>query len=507
MSLLMQALKKAEHAKQKQGGAAAEPAPLESSNGLALDEALSLSPKEAPRVAVVLEPSDLAVPAKAELQMSDFDLASGAEQPSSAPAATAVLPIEPLPGDQHSMRIEPHQPGILVRQQDTPSATAVLSDSDRLATGNPPAPPKPVAAQHQAAAQAEKKIATAQQQAKTVFASKQPIGKRRTLLIAGTSLAVCIMLAGAGYVYWQISSPGTSSLFPAAPAPLPVPAMQTEVPAPARIATSPAPGTAPAEPLASAMKPAAGTAPTEREATRPSSPAPALTAGTMPAADKIPSVPKTQTTATTQNPAANAIQIHRSVSANQIDPSLAGAYRSFISGDAADARQQYQTVLRKEPNNHDALLGLAAIALNQHQPAQAGALYIKLLELDPADPDAIAGLSGLQHGDPLQNESDLKKSLAQNPQSGAVLFALGNLYAQQSRWAEAQQIYFRAFASAPENPDFAFNLAVSLDRLNQAKLAQEYYQRALALAQKGLGNFSRSGVQSRITELQAATDN
>ena len=476
-----------------------------------MDEALSLSPKEAPRVAAgTLEPADVAEPAKAELQMSDFDLASAAEQPTSAPAATAALPIEPLPGDQDSMRIEPHQPEILVRQQETPSATAVSSDTDRLAAKNHPAPPKPVAAQHQAAAQAEKKIATAQQQAKTVFASKQPIGNRRTLLIAGTSLAVCVMLAGIGYVYWQISGLRTTSLFPTAPAPLPAPAMQTEVPAPARITTSPATGAAPADPLASAMKPAAGAGigPSEREATRPSSPAPALTAGTMPeASDKIPRAPTTQMTATTQNPAANAIQIRRSVSGNQIDPSLAGAYRSFIAGDAADARQQYQTVLRKEPNNRDALLGLAAIALNQHQTAQAGALYIKLLELDPADPDAIAGLSGLQHGDPLQSESDLKKNLVQNPQSGAVLFALGNLYAQQSRWAEAQQIYFRAFASAPENPDFAFNLAVSLDRLNQARLAQEYYRRALALAQKGPGNFSRSGVQSRIQELQAAADN
>ena len=74
--------------------------------------------------------------------------------------------------------------------------------------------------------------------------------------------------------------------------------------------------------------------------------------------------------------------------------------------------------------------------------------------------------------------------IAAQPEASFLHFTLGNQYAQQGRWAEAQQAYFRAYAGDPENPDFAYNLAVSLDQLHQTKLALEYYRRALALAAK-----------------------
>jgi tetratricopeptide (TPR) repeat protein len=150
---------------------------------------------------------------------------------------------------------------------------------------------------------------------------------------------------------------------------------------------------------------------------------------------------------------------------------------------------------------------MAAIALSRNQHNQAGSFFARLLELNPADADAIAGLTSLQQGDPAQSESRLKKMLAQDPQSGAVLFELGNLNARQSRWSEAQQYYFRALGSAPGNPDYAFNLAVSLDRLNQDKLALEYYQKALALAQNGPAGFSKAAAQARSKELQATLAN
>ncbi len=81
-------------------------------------------------------------------------------------------------------------------------------------------------------------------------------------------------------------------------------------------------------------------------------------------------------------------------------------------------------------------------------------------------------------------------------------FALGNLYARQSRWSAAQQAYFRAYATEPDNADFIFNLAVSLDHLHQNKLAAQYYQMALSAAATRPGSFDRNQVQTRILELQ-----
>jgi len=198
------------------------------------------------------------------------------------------------------------------------------------------------------------------------------------------------------------------------------------------------------------------------------------------------------------------IRVTRGTAAPQINPALQGAYQAFTAGDDAGARRQYETVLRQEPNNRDALLGLAAVAQRADAQQQAAALYQRLLELDPQDADALAGLSGLRQGDPGRDELRLKAQLRQAPDSGALLFALGNLYARQGRWPEAQQSYFRAAGAAPANPDYAFNLAVGLDRLNQGKLALDYYRRALELARAAPAAFAPDAARQRIGELSAA---
>ncbi|AXA91048.1 tetratricopeptide repeat protein [Massilia sp. YMA4] len=186
-----------------------------------------------------------------------------------------------------------------------------------------------------------------------------------------------------------------------------------------------------------------------------------------------------------------------------IAPAVQAAYASFVAGDLAGARQQYEAALRQDPNNRDALLGSAAVAQRDNRAAQAAAIYARLLELDPHDPDALAALVALRPGDTARSEAKLRDILKGRPDAGPVLFALGNLYARQGRWPEAQQAYFRAFTAAPDNADYAFNLAVGLDRLNQGKLAAGYYERALALP--GPAGFERTAVQRRLRELTSAS--
>ncbi|WP_139144031.1 tetratricopeptide repeat protein, partial [Janthinobacterium sp. HH103] len=197
------------------------------------------------------------------------------------------------------------------------------------------------------------------------------------------------------------------------------------------------------------------------------------------------------------------IQVLRNDTAPQINPGVQQAYQAFNGGQLGLARQQYESVLRQDANNRDALLGLAAVALRENQGAQAASLYVRLLEINPDDGVALAGLIGLRQGDVVQSEARLKAILARTPDSGPVLFALGNLYAKQRRWNEAQQQFFRAYGAAPGNPDYAFNLAVGLDRLNQPKLAATYYQRALTLAQTTPAAFDQAVVQTRLRELAA----
>jgi uncharacterized protein HemY len=104
--------------------------------------------------------------------------------------------------------------------------------------------------------------------------------------------------------------------------------------------------------------------------------------------------------------------------------------------------------------------------------------------------------------DPETTESRLKTMLAAQPESAPLNFTLGNLYARQARWSEAQQVYFNAVAAEADHPDYLFNLAVSLDHLRQSRPAAQHYQLALEAANKRPAAFDRAQVKKRLAELQ-----
>lgn len=187
----------------------------------------------------------------------------------------------------------------------------------------------------------------------------------------------------------------------------------------------------------------------------------------------------------------------------RIHPRVDAGYAAYMAGDLAQARTDYQQALQEDPSNRDALLGLAAVESRSGRHEAAEGLYVRLLQFDPRDAHAQAGLIGLRGAriDPVLAESRVKTLLAYDPDAAVLHFTLGNQLAQQGRWPEAQQQYFKAFAAEPENADFAYNLAVSLDQLRQPKQALEYYQRALGLAAKASASFDARAARERIAQL------
>ena len=239
-----------------------------------------------------------------------------------------------------------------------------------------------------------------------------------------------------------------------------------------------------------------------------SAPAAAATVPAPPAAAQ-PAAPVASAAAPAprRKPAAAAKDVERPVSVNrggpQIHPRVSAGYAAFQAGDLANAQGEYQQALRDEPANRDALLGLAAVEMRARRYDLADAYYRRLLQADPRDPHAQAGMLALRSEqlDPVQVESRVKTLIAAGREANVLYFTLGNQYAQQGRWAEAQQAYFKALAADPGNPDFAFNLAVSLDQLRQPKLALEYYRRALALGEKRSASFAPEAARARAQQL------
>lgn len=225
-------------------------------------------------------------------------------------------------------------------------------------------------------------------------------------------------------------------------------------------------------------------------------------AAAEPAAVKSLRLDATATARTDNNQPVVSETIHIAVTPPKISRTLPAAYEAFQLGSLASAKAGYESVLQADPRNADALRALTAIALRQDREGDARSLCIRILEADPADAFAHAWLAGLTGKiDPVATESRLRVLLVKQPDSPALHFALGNQLAAQGRWPEAGQAYLRAHRRDSGNPDYLFNLAVSLDHRRQTRSAAEYYEQALAAADAGSGSFRQAEASARLNSL------
>lgn len=189
----------------------------------------------------------------------------------------------------------------------------------------------------------------------------------------------------------------------------------------------------------------------------------------------------------------------------QEDPTLLRAYGALTSGDFAAAEAAYARVLARDERNADALHGIAALAIRRGEHARAEAHYRRALEADPADAIAHAGLHGLgRSANPARDESRFKTLIAGQPEQHVLRFALGNLYAEQERWHDARSQYLLALGADPDQPDYLFNLAVSLEHLHEPVRARERYAAALAAAARRPASFDHDQAAAALRALRSA---
>lgn len=187
----------------------------------------------------------------------------------------------------------------------------------------------------------------------------------------------------------------------------------------------------------------------------------------------------------------------------QVDPALTRGFDALNRSELALAQIEYERARAVDPRNSDVLHGLAAIAVRQGRHDQAEVIYRQITEADPQDAIAVAALINSRGQiDPNVAESRLKVLAAAQPELAAPHFSLGNLYARYDRWSEAQQAYFRAYTAEPDNPDILYNLAISLEHLRQNRLAAQFYSQAIAAAQNRHAGFDKAQAAARLRLLQ-----
>ncbi|MCF8179297.1 MAG: tetratricopeptide repeat protein, partial [Sulfuritalea sp.] len=468
MSLLMDALKKAELAKRQ--GLKVEP---------------TASPENEPLAGLTLEP----IPASETMETE-----TGSPATENVPSASTL----------------PHLPPHLEELEDRFLAEATQAATTRLkkpaATSSIEEPPvgRPLVESAEAKAIASADIRRkpsdhaappSQAAAQNLFAAKQPEkpASRKTFTIAIgviTFLSVCGI---GGYFWWQLQPKTTlSARLPAAQAPRPI----TPPPsAPAPIAVSPAPtleaapAVAPNSPLTVA-KPGPVEPDDNADVDTPVAKAPVRAR-----ARRVSPPPEAPA------PADSPVRITRAPL--KVDPALMRGYEAFNRGELDLAQVEYERALKADPRNTDALHGLAAIAVRQGNAARADHLYQQITELNPQDTVAMSALINSRGQiDPNAAESRLKSLSASQPDLAAPHFSLGNLYARHGRWSDAQQSYFKAYSAEPDNPDILYNLAISLEHLRQNTLAAQYYSQALAAAQSRPAGFDTAQAASRLRSLR-----
>jgi Tfp pilus assembly protein PilF len=447
MSLLLEALKKAEKAKeeaQRQARGEAEGAN---------DAAPATSDPAAP-------------PVRTRDQLPDINQPLEILSEPPPPARAAPLALQEEKREEKRAR-EPQAPS---RAQSAPRAQAAASDAQ----------------------------ATDRAAARKVFEAKfREPNPRLPFYI--TMAALGVFTVGTGVYFWMQLRP-PPSLVNANP---PRQAAEARVTA-AQAPTAPA-ASAPTPTAQSALLGLPGSAPLQQAAQAPVAPAkPAAPAPRALAETPRVEVPRLQPQPRRVEPRAEPeTEVRSNRAAPQVHPKVGAGYTAYVAGDLGAARTNYQDALREEPSNRDALLGLAALDVRAGRHEAAEAAYLRLLQIDPRDAHAQAALMQLRGGrvDPAAASSRVKLMLAENPGAHALNFTLGNQFAQQGRWAEAQQEYFKAFGGEPDNADYAYNLAVSLDHLRQPKLALNYYQRAVALAKARGAGFDVAAAEARAAQL------
>lgn len=184
---------------------------------------------------------------------------------------------------------------------------------------------------------------------------------------------------------------------------------------------------------------------------------------------------------------------------------LEKAYAALISGESQGARILYQRVLDNDPNNVDALFGLATLYHRAHQLDDARPLYGKILAINPSHREALNNFLVLLADEaPEAALEQLEQLEKKSPDFSPIPAQMAIIYQKLGKLEEATQKMFRAVALAPENLTYRYNLAVMLDSQGNAQEAIRLYQDLLLAHTRGEaipGDVNK--VQERLTFLRS----
>jgi tetratricopeptide (TPR) repeat protein len=143
---------------------------------------------------------------------------------------------------------------------------------------------------------------------------------------------------------------------------------------------------------------------------------------------------------------------------------LAHIYRSQIGGDGQSrpnegmvkrALEQFQIIADKDPKDMEALIMVGSLDRLLENSVDAEAAFKKALVIEPDNEDALAGLAGIygERGDTNASTELLERLATKNP-SGRAYYLLGQNYETVKKYDLAASAYQKAFELEPGQLEF-----------------------------------------------------
>ena len=171
------------------------------------------------------------------------------------------------------------------------------------------------------------------------------------------------------------------------------------------------------------------------------------------------------------------------------DTLLAAELASGASGGSDAAEEAYRHVLAQEPDNADAIAGLAHVLVQEKHADEAAELLKTGVAAHPGDPVLAAGLASLEAaaGDFKSAVALVEPLHAAHPEDAAITRLLAGLYAGAGDYAQAEPLDALLLKARPDDVDLLVADGDALVHLHRNAAAEAVLARAVGLP----ANFAR----------------
>lgn len=206
-----------------------------------------------------------------------------------------------------------------------------------------------------------------------------------------------------------------------------------------------------------------------------------------------------------EQPGQSFIIVKKHSDAGSYESRIVAANRALKLGRDASALTMFESLYKRNPRDPRVLMGLAVAQQKSGFKASAIKTYEELLRRAPNNHEAMVNMLGLMKDQ--YPEVTLRKLMhlhEHNPHSPGIAAQIGMTHAKMGRYSDALRFLGVASSLEPNNATHSYNIAIVADSMGKKNDAIGYYEEALQIdAMHGASrSIPRQTVYDRLAELR-----